>query len=109
MTMATDKSQSGDDVDPETIDDRDVRALTEYLFVEEFAEDLYRVYSEDGSFQVVEPDIGACECKDMQYRNPNGGCKHIRRTEFWTGRRELPAWADREAMDPLLVEAIGDA
>ena len=91
--------------DLEDIDGRDVRALTEYLFVEEFRDGLYRVYSEDGSFQVVEPDLEACECHDMQFRNPKGGCKHIRRVRFWTGARPLPDWADRDAMDPLLVEA----
>lgn len=101
--MAATADGSADD--PEPVDDRDVRALTEYLFVERFAEGMFRVYSEDGSFQVVEPDLGACECEDMEYRDPDGGCKHIRRVEFWTGRRDLPEWANRDAMDPLLVEA----
>jgi len=95
-------------IETETADlaDRDVRALTEYLFVEEFADGLYRVYSEDGTFQVVEPDLGACECADMEYRDPEGGCKHLRRVRFETGARRVPAWADRSEMDPLLVEAL---
>jgi hypothetical protein len=90
------------------LDARDARALTEYLLVEQFADGLFRVYSEDGTFQVVEPSLGSCECEDMQYQNPAGGCKHLRRVQFWTGDREIPDWCDRDRIDPLLLEAIDD-
>lgn len=80
------------------LDDRDVRALTEYLTVVPEAPGLYTVTSQSGREYMVEPDAGACTCKDAEYRDPDGGCKHVRRVRFETGRRSLPAWVDDEAI-----------
>ncbi|WP_254547492.1 hypothetical protein [Halomarina pelagica] len=87
---------------------RDVRALTDYLLVVEDAPDLYLVYGEGGDEYTVDTRTGACTCPDYEYRQPAGGCKHIRRVAFETGARDVPAWANRDAMDPLLVKALDE-
>lgn len=91
------------------LDARDVRALTDYLLVVEEAPDLFLVYGEDGDEYTVDADTGACTCPDAEYRHPEGGCKHARRVAFHIGARDVPEWADRDAMDPLLVEQLADA
>jgi hypothetical protein len=76
-------------------DDLDVRALTQFLTVLEDvgrardAEDLFIVVSESGSEYLVDIREGACECPDHEYRGRK--CKHIRRVEFATGCRPVPA------------------
>ncbi|WP_254547221.1 hypothetical protein [Halomarina pelagica] len=87
---------------------RDVRALTEYLLVVAEAPDLYVVYGEGGDEYTVDARTGACTCPDDEYRQPTGGCKHVRRVAFETGARDVPTWAHRTAMDPLLVEALAE-
>ena len=84
--------------------DRTVRALTDYLLVVEDAPGLFRVYGEDGDEYTVDAETGACTCPDAEYRDPDGGCKHVRRVAFHTGERAVPAWVDRDAVDPLLLE-----
>lgn len=88
------------------LEPRDVRALTDYMIVYEDAPDLFLVYGEDGDEYTVDADTGACTCPDAEYRHPEGGCKHARRVAFHTGARDVPEWADRDAMDPLLVERL---
>ena len=90
------------------LDARDVRALTDYLLVVEEAPSLFLVYGEDGNEYTVDAHSGACTCPDAEYRHPEGGCKHARRIVFHTGAREVPKWADHDAMDPLLVEQLAD-
>jgi len=90
------------------LDDRDVRALTEYLTVLEDVgrarggEDLYLVVSQSGSEYLVDTRLDACECADAEYRDPDSGCKHARRVAFATGAREIPAGVDRDALDDQL-------
>ncbi|MFC7155178.1 SWIM zinc finger family protein [Halomarina halobia] len=88
------------------LDPRDVRALTDYLLVVENAPDVYLVYGEGGDEYTVDARTGACTCPDHEYRGVT--CKHARRVAFETGARAVPAYADRAAMDPLLVEALED-
>jgi len=103
MAIATDAPT------PEDVE-LDERALTQYLTVlpelgrARHAEDLYLVVSESGSEYLVDMRLPACECADHQYRDRK--CKHIRRVEFATGERELPAWADQAAVDEQLGEHI---
>lgn len=97
-----------DPADIEGIDTRDARALTEYMTVLDDvgaargAADLYVVVSQSGSEYVVDVDGGACECRDAEYRAPEGGCKHVRRALFATGARTIPGWADLDGVDPQL-------
>lgn len=92
------------------LDKRDVRALTEYLYAFDDlgwaadAEGCWLVYAEDGTEHRVDAVEGACDCDDAFYRDPDGGCKHVRRVRFVTGEREIPVWADRSCIDPWLLE-----
>lgn len=82
------------------MDDRDIAALTEYMTVLESsatlpdAPDMYAVVSASGSEYHVDLRSETCGCPDHRYREAR--CKHIRRCEYETGRRPLPAWVDRE-------------
>lgn len=91
----------------------DFRALAEYLTVLDdgdvrarAADGLYTVTSQSGKTYLVEPDLGACECKDNVHRDRN--CKHIRRVKFATGRREVPEWINETSIDPQLGIHVDD-
>jgi hypothetical protein len=92
----------------EPLSDRDVRALTECMTTLEDlgavagADGLYVVISESGRSYTVDVSNGVCTCDDAFYRQPEGGCKHVRRVAFATERREIPAWVDRSAVDGQL-------
>jgi hypothetical protein len=86
------------------LEQRDVRALTEYLTVIPDGGDVYEVVSQSGSSYCVDAREGSCTCLDYQRREPDGGCKHIRRVRFVTGREAIPDWVDPSAVDPLLGE-----
>jgi hypothetical protein len=90
------------------LDDRDAAALTSYMTVVPIADadDLYDVTSDSGSTYRVDLRFESCECGDARHRDPEGGCKHVRRAAFATGRREIPEWVDRDAVDPQLGEQI---
>ena len=115
--MATKSDTQESSIDNETpsiaaLDDRDVRALTEYHTVlsdlgrVKDADGLYLVVSQSGKEYLVDTHDGSCECPDSQYHNPAGGCKHSRRVEFATGRRAIPADVKRSAVDPSLGEHV---
>jgi hypothetical protein len=70
--------------------DRDIRALSEYITVFAEAPGMFTVYAE-GSTYTVDLETEACECPDSTHRDPEGGCKHIRRVRFTTGARTIPA------------------
>jgi hypothetical protein len=73
----------------------------------EDAEGLYVVVGENSNGEyLVDVRTGACECKDSEYRNPEGGCKHYRRIEFATAQRAIPGYVDREAVDDNLSVAV---
>lgn len=89
-----------------TLDDRDARALTEPMDV--YADDPATSATEvavynDGQRHIVNPDAGFCDCDDWHYRQPDGGCKHVRRVQFERGDREIPQWATRDAIDPQIT------
>ncbi len=98
----------------EPLSDRDVRALTECMTALDDlgavagADGLYVVVSESGRSYTVDVSNGACTCDDAFYRSPAGGCKHVRRVEFATERREIPAWVDRSAVDDQLGRHVCD-
>jgi len=76
------------------LEKRDFRALSEYMTVFAEAPGLFRVVSE-GPEYLVDLETETCECDDSTYRDPDGGCKHVRRIQFTTGARDIP-----ECIDP---------
>lgn len=80
------------------MNDRDERALGEYLTVLEDvggardAEELYLGVSQSGSEYLVDARDGVCECPDYEYREVR--CKHLRRVAFATGAEPIPAGVD---------------
>jgi len=111
--MATNASNGLEAHDSEqSIDERDVRALEQYLTVlpdygrAKGATGLFMVVSESGEEYLVDTYQPACECADFEYRSPAGGCKHIRRVAFATGERSIPANVDRTAIDDQLGQHV---
>jgi len=92
------------------VNERDRRALTEYLTVLEDlgrardADGLYLVVSQSGSEYLVDAREGHCECPDHEYRG--GRCKHLRRVEFAIGECPVPEGVDREAIDEDLGQHV---
>lgn len=76
-------------------DERDVRALEQYLTVlpnvgrADGVDGLYLVVSESGKEYLVDGVDGACECPDHEHRGIR--CKHIRRVAIATGAEPIPA------------------
>lgn len=99
----------------ESLDERDARALTEYMSVLDNvgrardAPGFYTAVGQNGGTYLVDVETGSCECPDHEYRaeslGPNG-CKHERRVAFATGERSIPAWVDRDEIDPHLGEHV---
>jgi|GEM_PF-2505983 len=88
------------------LDGRDVRALTGTMTVLDErapapadADGLYHVTTASGSSYVVDPALGACGCPDAEHRDPDGGCKHVRRVRFEIGTRPLPETVNEAALD----------
>jgi hypothetical protein len=40
---------------------------------------------------LVDTRTESCTCKDAKYRDPEGGCKHLRRCQIATGKSPVPA------------------
>jgi hypothetical protein len=87
---------------------RDVRALTEAMSViphrltlakDEVPPGGCLVVTASGSY-IVEPDLGACTCGDARHRDPDGGCKHVRRARFERGDDALPGFVAPEDCGP---------
>ncbi|OYR81698.1 hypothetical protein DJ71_13080 [Halorubrum sp. E3] len=102
---------------PSTIDDRDVRALTNPMTVlddvDPVSDELpavagergvYLVVSHSGAEHVVDATEPRCTCSDFEYRDVR--CKHLRRVAFATGERTLPDWANDDAVDDALGQHV---
>jgi len=106
--QAYDSTDRKDSVTTDDLADRTQRALTEYLTVLDDvdaaagADGLYAVVSESGSQYLVDTRTDSCECPDAEHRDPEGGCKHVRRVAFATGERPIPAAADGLDVDSQL-------
>lgn len=93
-------------------DERDVRALTQYLTVlgdvgrARGADGLYMVVSQSGKEYLVDAQLGACECPDHEYRDAR--CKHLRRVAYATGAETIPAGVDVGTIDPDLGRHVDD-
>ena len=87
---------------------REARALTEYMSIHSAAEvghetpGEYTVVSKSGRSYRVDLEIGTCDCNDAFYHQPSGGCRHLRRVQFATGRRPIPKWIDESELDDQL-------
>lgn len=95
------------------LDGRDVRALTRCMTVLDEhapppadAPGIYYVATESGGGYVVDPELGSCTCPDARYRDPDGGCQHVRRVRLWRGEQDVPAAVDPTAVDPELRERL---
>ena len=58
----------------DSIDTRDVRALTDLLLAYEQAPGLFVVAGESGATYTVDVESGTCTCSDAEHRAPDGGC-----------------------------------
>ena len=86
------------------LDQRDVRALTEYMTTLPLGSEVYSVTTESGSEYRVDAREGRCTCPDHQYREVE--CKHLRRIAFATGARPIPEWADTDEVDAQLGQHV---
>ena len=95
----------------ESIASRTERALVEPLTVLDHDETpvddadttIVTVTSASGSTYDVDVRAGACSCPDARYRDPDGGCKHVRRARVALGRDTVDARTIREVdVDPQL-------
>ncbi len=99
----------------ESVDDlsrREVRALTERLVIlDRDAPGLFTVYSEEGTRYTVDiQNGGACTCPDVQFNDPDEGCKHQHAARFLAGDREIPSWVIRENINAKMATTdIGEA
>lgn len=86
------------------LDQRDVRALKEYMTTLPLGGDVYSVTTQSGSEYRVDAREGRCTCPDHQYRGVR--CKHVRRVAFATGERPIPAWVNTDEVDAQLGEHV---
>ena len=89
----------------ETLSDREIRALTERLVVlGRDAPGLFTVFSEEGTEYTVDiHDGGACTCPDVEFNDPEDGCKHQHVARFLAGDRDIPSWVIREEINAQLA------
>jgi len=89
------------------LEQRDVRALTEYMTTLPVGGDMYSVTTQSGSEYRVDALEGRCTCPDKQYNLEDGElCKHERRVRFATGQWAIPAWVDADEVDGQLGEHV---
>jgi hypothetical protein len=107
MSTTTPRTQETDERRTE-LADRDVRALTECMAVLPEGDGLFTVVGENagGEYNVDTRGVPTCTCDDFMYRDPDNGCKHIRRVTFATGDRAIPAWVATEGVDDQLGEHV---
>jgi hypothetical protein len=92
-------------LDSTDLDQRDVRALTEYITVLPEGGDIYTVVGQNQNGEyAVDSREGRCTCADHRYRGTR--CKHIRRIALATGERPIPAWVDADEVDSQLGEHV---
>ena len=105
--MTNDNPQPNESIDPRT-----ERALVEPLTVLSHDETpvddadttIVTVTSASGSTYDVDVRAGACSCPDARHRDPDGGCKHVRRARVALGRDTVDARTIREVdVDPQLA------
>lgn len=102
MTEYTTAGENGHEDDQ--IEDRTRRALAERLTVltpdgtpvENPNRTRFSVTSASGATYQVDLATESCDCADAEYRDPAGGCKHVRRCRLATGRDAVPTAIDAD-------------
>jgi len=51
---------------------------------------------------LVDTRTESCECKDAKYRDPDGGCKHLRRVRIAQGDTPIPA----QVLGEITIDSI---
>lgn len=64
------------------------------MSVIEEADALFSVTTQSGSEYTVDLREGVCSCPDYRNREPEGGCKHLRRTRIEVGQVDIDALAE---------------
>jgi len=90
---------------------RTKKAATEHMAIWSMrGKGLFGVHNADSSdtemdHYFVDLVQGMCNCRDMQWNDPENGCKHLRRVELVIGLRDIP-----ESVDPdgLLLRQRND-
>ena len=91
--------------DTRTLDHLDAKALTTPMSVlsdapgVQDAEDMWLVFHQIEHVVALVGGEFTCDCKGHHYGHK---CYHIRRVEFATGCRSIPAWTDRDQIDDQL-------
>jgi hypothetical protein len=88
-----------DELDSSDIEPRTRRALEESMSVltpdfqpiDNNSLTVVSVTTGSGSTYTVDVREGRCTCPDQTHRQPDGGCKHLRRAGFVLGRTPVPA------------------
>jgi len=89
------------------LEQRNVRALTEYMTILPLGGDVYSVTTQSGSECYVDAIEGRCTCPDKQYNLEDIElCKHERRLRFATGQWAISAWVDADEVDGQLGEHV---
>ena len=79
---------SSESIQPD-VEPRTVRAVTEHMTVIEEAPAMFSVTTQSGSEYMVDLREGVCSCPDYRNREPEGGCKHLRRTRLRVGQVDV--------------------
>lgn len=88
------------------VEKRTRRACEESMAVDPYGggTGMFDVYSESGNDYVVDLRDDVCSCPDFIHREPNGGCKHIRRVRLEFGIDEVPEGIRSDHSAPMDVE-----
>ena len=94
--------------DIDELDARERRAREEEMEVSLLRKGgVYEVRSESGNTYRVDVAGGACTCLDWQQREPDGGCKHLRRVDVEIKAGDVPR-PDGRVPDRLVAVDSGN-
>ena len=92
------------------VDARERRARKEEMKVSLLRKGgVYEVHSESGNTYKVDVAGGTCTCLDWQQREPDGGCKHLRRVDAEIKAGDVPRPDGRVAERLVAVDGGNDA
>jgi len=100
----------GDDEHQEDSDPRTERARTEEMDVSLLRKGgMYEVESASGNTYEVDVASKTCTCPDFTKRQPNGGCKHLRRVDIEIRSGSVPRPDGRLPATVGVVEQLAEA
>lgn len=92
------------------VDARERRAREEEMEVSLLRKGgVYEVHSESGNTYRVDVASGTCTCLDWQQREPDGGCKHLRRVDAEIKAGDVPRPDGRVPDRLVAVDGGNDA